>query len=325
MATRNVLVLGCGVSGLTSGILLQRAGYQVTIWAEKTPPDTTSNIAAAVWYPYRAYPINRVLRWGKIAYDTFRSLLSEPESGIILANVLDLLPEPSQEDPWWVDGVQGFHRATADELPPGYQDGYVFDAPVIDTSLYLNYLRAQFESASGVIVAPRRISALEEAFAAANIVVNCVGLGARQLAGDTALVASRGQVVRVRHNGFRRVVLDDYGPNRLAYVVPRIHDIILGGTAIDGDESTEIDEGETPAILRRCAAIAPEFAALMPDDILEVKVGLRPVRSEVRLEVETPAPGRYLVSNYGHGGAGITLSWGCAAEVVELIEAIVTP
>jgi D-amino-acid oxidase len=107
--------------------------------------------------------------------------------------------------------------------------------------------------------------------------------------------------------------------------VPRIDDIILGGTAIDGEESIAEDEAETPAILHRCAALAPEFASLKPEDILEVKVGLRPVRPAVRLEVEAPTPGRWLVSNYGHGGAGITLSWGCAAEVAEHIGALSTP
>lgn len=323
--TMDALVLGCGVAGLTTGILLQRQGQRVTIWAREVPPHTTSNIAAAVWYPYRAYPIERVLKWGTVAYASFRELLSVPESGVILANVLDLQPERQQEEPWWAGSVEGFRHAHPNELPPGYGDGFVFDAPVIDTSIYLAYLRAQFEAAGGIIIENRTVNDLSEAFAACRLVVNCTGLGARELVPDANLTPSRGQVVRVRHTGFRRVMLDEDGPNRLAYIVPRIHDIILGGTAIDGEESTLVDEGETPAILRRCAAMAPEFAALTPDDILEVKVGLRPVRPEVRLEIETPAPGRWLISNYGHGGAGITLSWGCAAEVAERARELATP
>ena len=75
-----------------------------------------------------------------------------PESGVIFANVLDLLPARANEDPWWASSVEGFRHARADELPAGYGDGFVFDAPVIDTSIYLNYLRAQFESAGGIIV-----------------------------------------------------------------------------------------------------------------------------------------------------------------------------
>lgn len=321
MDATDVLVIGCGVSGLSTGILLQRQGWRVTLWAKNVPPNTTSNVSAAVWFPYRAFPIERVLAWGAAAYTTFRELLDTPASGVILANVLDLHPEPQRQDPWWASSVDGFRHARADELPAGYGDGFVFDAPVIDTSIYMAYLRAQFEAAGGVVVENRTVNDLSEAFAVCNVVINCTGLGARKLVHDASLRPSRGQVVRVRHNGFRRVLLDDDGPNSLAYIVPRINDIILGGTAIDDEESTTIDNDETPAIVRRCAGLAPEFAAITAADILEVKVGLRPVRPEVRLEVEQVAPGRWLASNYGHGGAGVTLSWGCAAEIAERLSA----
>ena len=147
-----MLVLGCGVSGLTTGILLCKKGIVSLYWARDVPPHTTSNIAAAVWYPYRAFPIERVLAWGTVAYTTFRELVNTPESGVIFANVLDLLPTHEDEDPWWVSSVEAFRHARADELPAGYGDGFVFDAPVIDTSIYLNYLRAQFETAGGIIV-----------------------------------------------------------------------------------------------------------------------------------------------------------------------------
>jgi D-amino-acid oxidase len=219
----------------------------------------------------------------------------------------------------------------------GYADGFVFDAPVIDTSIYLNYLRSRFEAAGGAIVEDRAVHDLSEAFAVCDLVVNCTGLGARELVHDSAFRPTLGQVVRVRQNGFTRVLIDDHGPKTqpyasgtMTYVVPRMSDIILGGTAIADDTTADdeikqkIDSDEVQAIIRRCAALAPEFANLTQDDILEVKIGLRPVRSDVRLERESPAPGRWLVSNYGHGGAGVTLSWGCAAEVVDLIEAIET-
>jgi D-amino-acid oxidase len=126
-------------------------------------------------------------------------------------------------------------------------------------------------------------------------------------------------VVRVRHNGYRRVLLDDTGPNAVAYIVPRVDDIVLGGVDDEYDERTEIDPAQTPDILARCAKLVPEFAGITQDDILSVAVGLRPVRSSVRLELERPGPGQAVIHNYGHGGAGVTLSWGCAAEVVQLV------
>lgn len=313
----DVLVIGCGVSGLTTGLDLLEAGHRVTIWARDLPPNTTSNIAAAVWYPYKAYSVNRVTAWGAAAYQKFQALSADPATGITILPTVEALAEPS-DDPWWVDAVPGFRHAAAAELPAGYRDGYTFPAPVIDTGVYLDYLVAAFQAGGGQIV-QRAIADFAEAFAVCPVVVNCAGLGARELAGDRDLHASRGQVLRVKPNGFRRVIMDDYGPNRVAYIVPRLRDIVLGGTDDEGNESLVPDPDVTAGILRRCALLAPEFAHVAPGDILTVVCGLRPVRSSVRVEAERLAPDRLLVHNYGHGGAGITLSWGCAAEAVALV------
>ncbi len=126
----------------------------------------------------------------------------------------------------------------------------------------------------------------------------------------------RGQVVRVAQVGLDRFILDDYGPNGIAYIVPRINDCILGGTADEGAEDLTPDPATAEAILARCIALEPR---LREAAVLEHKVGLRPGRPTVRLEVERPVIGKLLVHNYGHGGAGVTLSWGCAAEVVRLV------
>ncbi len=314
----NILVIGCGVSGLTTALCLLQAGHTVRIWARDLPPHTTSNVAAAVWYPYKAHPVDRVTNWGKIAFQKFKELQSVEGSGILMSSVLEFKPVPSP-NPWWVTAVGSFRHARTDELPPGYADGYAFQAPVIDTRIHLAYLQRTFLAQGGQIE-QHTITNLAEAFAQCAVVVNCSGLGARQLVGDRDLHAARGQVVRIKHNGFRKVLIDEEGPNKLAYIVPRTHDIILGGTYDEHDESIEPDPEQTQAILHRCANLAPEFASIAPEDILDVYCGVRPVRSTVRLEAERVAPGRLLVHNYGHGGAGITLSWGCAEEVVELIE-----
>ena len=135
------------------------------------------------------------------------------------------------------------------------------------------------------------------------------------------LYAALGQVVRIRPQaGIRRAVLDDYGPNRVAYIVPRVRDIVLGGIDEDRNEDIRPDPEATASILRRCANLIPELASLPEEDILAVVCGLRPARPSVRLEREEIRPGNWVVHNYGHGGAGVTLSWGCAAEVVDLVD-----
>jgi D-amino-acid oxidase len=340
-----ILIIGCGVSGLSTGVRLLEAGHGVRIWAKALPPETTSNVAAAVWYPYRAYPEDKVTAWGAAAYRAFQRLAAEaPESGVLMAQVLDLKVAPAG-DPWWVGAVGGFRHATPDELPASYEDAYVLDAPVIDTSAYLVWLRGRFEALGGT-VERREVRDFAEAFAACPVVVNCAGLGARELASDRDIHPARGQVVRVRHSGFRRVLLDDEGPNALAYIVPRVHDIVLGGIDEDENESTTIEPEVRMGILERCARLVEHYDAAFaaslrahltpqpsalsrtggveaaPIEIVSEGAGLRPVRSAIRLERERVAPDRWLLHNYGHGGAGVTLSWGCADAVVELVEGI---
>lgn len=317
--TMDILVIGCGVSGLTTGLCLLEAGHSVTIWARDLPPQTTSNVAAAVWLPFKAFPVDRVTAWGKTTFQRFKTLQAERESGVFMASVLDLKTAPNA-DPWWMSAVEDFRHASQDELPPSYADGFAFEAPVIDTHVYLDYLRHNFQTHGGQVYR-RAITDLTEAFAQSNIVINCTGLGAGTLVGDRDLHAARGQVVRIKHNGFRQTLIDEHDLAQLTYIVPRTHDIVLGGTYEEYNESTEIDPETTQAILRRCIRLVPAFATLALDDIVSVGCGLRPVRSTVRLEAERPAPQQLLIHNYGHGGAGITLSWGCAMEVVELLTA----
>lgn len=314
----HALVLGCGVSGLSCGVRLLQAGFDVEIWTRDLPPQTTSNVAAAVWYPYKAYPEQLVGRWARATYLEFLRLADAPKAGVTLREGVEFFAAPVA-DPWWREALPlpGFRRATPTELPAGYLDGYVFQAPVIEMPIYLAYLQTWLTGLGGRI-RTRTVTTLDEAFAQHDLVVNCCGLGARELVGDTSLHAIRGQVVRVAQVGFDRFLLDDYGPNAVAYIIPRSHDCILGGTAEDGCEDLVPNAATAQSIIDRCAALDSRVRQAA---ILSHHVGLRPGRPTVRLTIERPAPGKLLAHNYGHGGAGVTLSWGCADDVVRLITA----
>jgi D-amino-acid oxidase len=138
-----ILVLGCGVSGLTTALTLLDAGHTPRILARDLPPNTTSNVAAAVWYPYRAFPEEKVTTWGAVAYGRFVELAKTPETGVVMRETFDMRGKEAP-DPWWIAAVPDVRRATPDEVAPGYGDVLVLNAPVIDTSLYLNYLLAQY-------------------------------------------------------------------------------------------------------------------------------------------------------------------------------------
>ena len=308
----DVGVIGSGVAGLSSAIRLLEQGHTVRIWARGQGNATTSSVAAAVWYPYRAFPEHLVLRWSAETFDELARLLVDPRTGILMRQGIELFREPAP-DPWWRDAVPDFRHATAADLPPGFADGYLFSAPVVEMPRYLAYLAERVERLGGTIE-QRELATLDELIGTADIVVNCAGLGARELVGDRSMVPIRGQVVRVAQVGLERFVFDDHGPGGVTYIVPRMSDCILGGTDQEHDERLAPDPATAEAILARCIALEPRLANA---EILEHKVGLRPGRPAVRLEAEQLGSTQ-VIHNYGHGGAGVTLSWGCADEVARL-------
>ncbi len=150
----------------------------------------------------------------------------------------------------------------------------------------------------------------------ADVIVNCTGLGAQHLLGDGSLVPVRGQIVVVEQVGLTEWLLADTDPELSTYVVPRERTIVLGGTAEVGKTSLEPDTATAQGIRDRCVALLP---AVAPARIIGHRVGLRPTRPAVRLERDQLSSGQPVVHNYGHGGAGWTLSYGCAADVVNLV------
>jgi D-amino-acid oxidase len=306
------LVIGAGVVGLSAALRLQEAGFRVRLWTADPPEETTSAVAGAFWYPYRAYPEARVTAWGERTFRVLAALAEEPGSGVRMLPAEELFRAPAP-DPPWAASVPGFRHARAEELPAGYTDGYLFHAPLASMPVYLPWLAARF-TAGGGVMERRRAASLAEARAACPLVVNCGGLGARALAGDPSVLPIRGQVVRVENPGLERIRLDEYHPEGLVYVIPRGEDCILGGTAEESWDTTP-DPATAERILRCCTALEPALAGAR---VLGHRVGLRPGRPEVRLEAEPFPDGTRVIHCYGHGGAGITLSWGCAEEVVAL-------
>jgi D-amino-acid oxidase len=226
--------------------------------------------------------------------------------------VHDLYDKPI-ETPWWAGAVDRYSRIDPERLPKSYVDGFEIESVVIDTSIYMDYLVAWFRKLGGEIF-QREIKDIGEAMEFNSLVVNCTGLGTRTLFGDKSVYPVRGQTVKVQPNGSKVALLDDEGPNGLAYIIPRSKDIVLGGTAQENDWEFAPRVADHDEILRKAAAIDPRFAHV---EILSEGVGLRPARPTVRLEAERVGKGT-VIHNYGHGGAGFTLSWGCAEEVLAL-------
>lgn len=310
----DALVIGAGVVGLTSALALQQAGRQVTIWTREPTARTTSAVAAAIWLPFLAEPRARVLPWARRSFELLRQWAADPHSGIAMTRMLEVrsLADP---EPWWASIVDRVEHVERSELPFG-DAAIAATVPICDTTRFLPWLLQRFHDHGGVLE-QRTVHGFGEAFARADDVVNCSGLGARALCNDHDLRAIRGQVLVLPRQGVDEAWIDDTGAEPF-YALPRSDDVVLGGTAQIDDERTEPAGDDTEAILAACRQRLPALAQL---PVRAVKVGLRPGRTAVRLELERPAPGRRLVHNYGHGGSGFTLAPGCAEQVVALLTA----
>ena len=177
-------------------------------------------------------------------------------------------------------------------------------------------MRHEFDETGGTITV-ERVTSLADLARPDRLVVNCTGIGATELTGDPELVPIRGQVVRLGGVSIPRVTIVDEGPLAYGYVMPHGSECVVGGTRTVGEWDRTPDDSVTEQLIEKAIILEP---ALADAEIVAVKVGLRPGRDSVRLELEAVAGTPGIIHNYGHGGNGWSLSWGCAAEVVGIAE-----
>ena len=309
----DVIVVGAGVIGLVTALRLQSQGLWVEIWTRDESEQTTSAVAGAIWYPFLAEPRERVAAWGEFTFHRLRELARDPDAGVYMRSVTEIFDE-DEPDLWWARGVAGLVRLSPAELPVGYRAGVRVDVPVCEVPVHMPWLVRCLRE-RGVRFVHREVGSFEEPLAAARMVVNCCGLGARELCDDDELQAVRGQVIRLKGAQMSEAWIDDTGDGP-CYLVPRADGLVIGGTAQIGDERLAVDDSDSEAILKRAMDVFPQ---LRDAEVIAGSVGLRPCRSSVRLECEQRPDGRRLVHNYGHGGSGYTLAWGCAEEVASLL------
>ena len=311
-----VIVVGAGVVGLTTAVSLLDAGCDVRVVADATVEKTTSYVAAGVWFPTHAGPPEKVAVWGRRTLEVLAGQARDSVPGVVMRESLALYRQPPGR-PDWTASVGNVREAQQAELPPGYSHGLRFAVPQAEMPVYLPWLMGQVRDRGGEIVAQHVTDLAELSGAGADALVNCPGLAARDLVGDKSVYPVRGQVVRVTNPGLTLSVRDEFHPAGRAYVHPRSSDCILGGTLDEDQWDTTPDPATAASIIARCGEIAP---AVRGATVIEHLAGLRPGRPEVRLEESTPDNGGpRIVHNYGHGGSGVTLSWGCAEDVTRIL------
>ena len=305
-----VTVVGGGVVGLTSALELARAGHEVRCVRDQQVIDTVSAVAGGLWFPYHVEPRGRVIGWGRTALARFADLASDPASGVALRE--GMIVERGRAERWWTQSLPSWREGGEAELPAGATGGVVATLPLVTMPIFLPWLENRCAE-RGVVLEHARVDSLDDLDA--EVVVVAAGLRSGALVGDASGTPSRGQVALLENPGITRWLVDDDHPDGMLYVLPHPGWVVCGGTDVSGSWDTEPDPAVHEAIVRRARSAVPELAEA---GVLGSRVGLRPVAAAVSLAASEVA-GRRVVTNHGHGGAGVTLSWGCAAEVVRLV------
>jgi D-amino-acid oxidase len=353
---RRVLVIGAGVVGLTSALCLRRSGFDVTVVADRFAPRVTSVVAGALWeWPPAVCGAHhdettawRYKSWCEASYLIFAALAGDRTTGVFLRTVNFYFTgrvEADARQRCKMEELKGKVRQfrhdssliAENRINPeiGLRDAYSHLAPMIDTNVYMSWLFNEVRRA-GCRICESRISGplREQADALSryfnvHAIVNCTGLGARELA-DDAVYPVRGALIRVRNDGRRAPRITEahcvsrtgasHVPDFI-FIVPRGEDMLLLGGLAEPDKwdlNVNLENNEAiQKMYRRCVDFLPILKGAMIDAAEPVRVGLRPFRRQgVRLEIE---PATRIVHNFGHGGSGVTLSWGCGLEVADRV------
>jgi D-amino-acid oxidase len=357
--SHRVLVIGAGVSGLTSALCLARKGFDVTVVAERFAPRVTSIVAGALWewppavcgHHHDPISLARSKAWSAISYEIFADLAADRATGVYLRPAIFYFKREIAEDERQREKMAelqgrvrefrhdaGLIAANGINSGLGLRDAYSHLSPMVDTDRYLAWLESEVRCAGCRLIEGKFIGLLRDQEASlaqqhgASAIINCAGLGAGELAGDH-MYPLRGALIRVRNDGAKMPRITDAhcvahdgtnGDDGFIFVVPRGDDmLVLGGLAEPDEWSIDIglhNNEQVRAMYQRCLEFMPVLKRAEIDATEPVRAGLRPVRPKnVRLEHEA---GTCVIHNYGHGGSGVTFSWGCALEVVAKVEAL---
>jgi D-amino-acid oxidase len=296
---------------LTCAVLFAEGGFETSVFAAEIGDRTNSAAAAAIWYPYDVGPGARVVPWALISYGRFLELSRDPQTGVSLIELRVFSRAGAITPPEWAQPF-ATRALTATEIPGAFAGGFSIHVPLIETGKYLAYLASRLRKAGIVVTSTVPLRVLEEIDRDCDLIVDCAGIGACVLVPDAEMEPHRGQVAIVGKFDLPYAVVCDDPP--LMYAIPRSEDCVFGGTNEVSDDR-QPDSTQTARIIAECQRVLGSSNTTL----LRERVGLRPCRrSGVRVEADKLPDGRAVIHNYGHGGAGFTLSWGCAQTVLEI-------
>ncbi len=263
---KNFAVIGCGVIGLTTARLLQRKGFNVTIYASKLPPETTSNVAGALWFPTTVYDQSKVDSQFlsqfelacRISHRAFQDYVGS-DYGVRWIKDYTLGQE-SENFPVSRDLYPEIRDHRDSKIYFGYDYVQSYGTMMIEPPVYLNALLRDFYLAGGKLQV-REFSSMKDIDSLnEKVIMNCTGLGARTLFNDEELIPVRGQLTVLIPQPEIDYCYYLPGEKDFLYMFPRKDGIILGGTFEYGNWSIEPSAAEQDRVLKGHAAVAKKLS-----------------------------------------------------------------
>src|SRR5437879_2146375 len=177
MSAKSVAIVGSGVSGLTCGVVFAERDYRTAIFAKETGRQTTSGAAAAVWFPYHVEPAERVIPLALETFDVLVDLAQIPSSGASMIELRQFSRTSEIEIPDWAIplGASVIPSEVEGSLQL-FKSGFSLRVPLMDTTIYLDYLVARFRKAGGEVHANIRLEKNEDVDNKLHPVINCAGI-----------------------------------------------------------------------------------------------------------------------------------------------------
>lgn len=338
----SVAVVGAGIIGTSSALCILESGLNVdlTLISERFSPATTGDGSAGSLFPSTLgsqTSQTEIATWFRATYDYLLSWMKSPNAdkygvGIVHGYVLYQTALEERNPIYALSheiqdvflNFRTLHEKEAKLFGDQYKSGYFYTTVYAECVKFIPSMMQRIRQLGGQIE-QGKVESLTSLYSNFDVVINCTGLGSRKLvpSDPTPVFPIRGQVVRVKANWVKHMILS---PDSGNYIIPNGDEIILGGTKQENDEHPNPRQKDRDHILNGCYSLIP---SLKNAEQVTEWVGFRPGRVKPRIELEyirvdssnktLRRPG-VVIHNYGHGGSGVTLFWGCALQVRKLLE-----
>lgn len=348
----SILVVGAGVIGLTTAIRLAEAGHDVAVVAQETPRSIflddsarqkgtyTSSGSGGLWMPFLLEG-EKIEKWATTTYQEYEK--RGEDVGITFHEGFFLCAKENPELPWYTELTNLKVKTNEDDerIPKEYTAALNFKAPVVNTAIYLLHLQDCAESLGVSITLTKELKdeddedddehlwdmeCIRTYTGPETIVVVCTGVGSSLICPTEKLIPGRGITVRIRKPGDKDYfitespldgIVGSYDEGLLAYCIPKGKDLYtLGGTFFKGDWKEYALEEEVEGVIQRaCKILQVDEKEVVVDTTW---TGLRPITESGQAKVEIVED--QIIANFGHGGSGLTVCWGCAEEVCDIVK-----